>query len=107
MRKLVDICNEDRVKLMEGTKGTADQAVGFEDGKLTLNPGRIDPTNPAFEDSRKSLAAQFEFQGKSVIVVANHFNSKGGDQPLFGKNQPPVVGRSVGDLAGKPQPRVW
>lgn len=87
--------NEDRVKLMEGTKGTADQAVDFEDGRLTLNPGRIDPTNPAFEDSRKSLAAQFEFQGESVIVVANHFNSKGGDQPLFGKNQPPVLNSEV------------
>lgn len=87
--------NEDRVKLMEATKGTADQAVDFENGKLTLNPGRIDPTNHAYEDSRKSLAAQFEFQGESVIVVANHFNSKGGDQPLFGKNQPPVLKSEV------------
>lgn len=87
--------NKDRVKLMEGTKGTATEAVGFENGKLTLNPGRIDPTNPAFEDSRKSLAAQFEFQGESVIVVANHFNSKGGDQPLFGKHQPPVLKSEV------------
>lgn len=87
--------NEDRVELMEGTKGTADQAVGFENGKLTLNPGRIDPTNPAYRSSRKSLAAQFKFQGKSVIVVANHFNSKGGDQPLFGKNQPPVLKSEV------------
>lgn len=87
--------NEKRVELMEGTKGSADQAVGFENGKLTLNPGRIDPTNSAYESSRKSLAAQFKFQGKSVIVVANHFNSKGGDQPLFGKNQPPVLKSEV------------
>lgn len=87
--------NENRVELMEGTKGTADQAVGFENGKLTLNPGRIDPTNSAYASSRKSLAAQFKFQGKSVIVVANHFNSKGGDQPLFGKNQPPVLKSEV------------
>ena len=87
--------NPERVQLMDAPKGDADDSVGFEDGKLTLNPGRIDPTNPAFEDSRKSLAAQFEFQGKSVIVVANHFNSKGGDQPLFGKNQPPVLKSEV------------
>lgn len=87
--------NENRVELMEGTKGSADQAVGFENGKLTLNPGRIDPTNSAYASSRKSLAAQFKFQGKSVIVVANHFNSKGGDQPLFGKNQPPVLKSEV------------
>lgn len=82
---------KDRVSLTAAPKGTATQAVGFENGKLTLNPGRIDPTNPAFESSRKPLAAQFEFNGKSVIVVANHFNSKGGDLPLFGKVQPPVL----------------
>ena len=28
-------------------------------------------------------------------MVANHFNSKGGDQPLFGKNQPPVLSSEV------------
>ncbi|CAH0234316.1 Extracellular ribonuclease [Peribacillus sp. Bi96] len=83
--------NVDRVKLTEGTKGTATQSVAFKDGKLTLNPGRIEPTNSAFTSSRKPLAAQFEFKGESVVVVANHFNSKGGDQPLFGKNQPPVL----------------
>ncbi|MFE4708160.1 endonuclease [Peribacillus simplex] len=83
--------NVDRVQLTEGTKGTATQSVGFKDGKLTLNPGRIEPTDPAFTSSRKPLAAQFEFKGESVVVVANHFNSKGGDQPLFGKNQPPVL----------------
>ncbi|GGB59871.1 DUF6359 domain-containing protein [Fictibacillus barbaricus] len=86
------IYNPERVTLAEGSKGSATQAVGYNDGKLTLNPGRIDPTNPAFEDSRKPLAAQFMFKGESVIVVANHFNSKGGDQPLFGKNQPPFLG---------------
>ena len=87
--------NPERVTLTEGTKGTATQAVGFENGKLTLNPGRIDPTNTAFENSRKPLAAQFDFNGESVIVVANHFNSKGGDLPLFGKVQPPVLNSEV------------
>jgi uncharacterized protein len=86
----------DRVSLTTGApKGTATQSVGYENGKLTLNPGRIDPTNEAFNSSRKPLAAQFEFQGQSIIVVANHFNSKGGDQPLFGKNQPPVLSSEV------------
>ena len=87
--------NPERVTLSEGQKGTSTQAVGFENGQLTLNPGRIDPTNPAFDDSRKPLAAQFEFNGESVIVVANHFNSKGGDLPLFGKVQPPVLNSEV------------
>ena len=84
--------NPDRVSLAEGTKGDATTAVAYDNGSLTLNPGRIDPMNPAFDDSRKPLAAQFNFKGEDVIVVNNHFNSKGGDQPVFGKNQPPVLG---------------
>ncbi|PGD61544.1 endonuclease, partial [Bacillus toyonensis] len=52
--------NPERVSLMKGTKGTALQAVGFKNNKLTLNPGRIDPTNPAFHSSRKPLVAQFK-----------------------------------------------
>ncbi|MFJ5714125.1 endonuclease [Neobacillus sp. NPDC093127] len=88
--------NKDRVSLTAGAqKGTSTQAVGFENGKLTLNPGRIDPTNSAFNSSRKPLAAQFDFQGQNIIVVANHFNSKGGDQPLFGKTQPPVLSSEI------------
>lgn len=86
------IYNPDRVSLAEATKGTATQAVGYENGSLTLNPGRIDPTNDAFSSSRKPLAAEFTFNGEEVIVIANHFNSKGGDQPIFGKNQPPFLG---------------
>jgi 2',3'-cyclic-nucleotide 2'-phosphodiesterase (5'-nucleotidase family) len=84
--------NPERVSLAEGVKGGAAEAVGYEDGALTLNPGRIDPANAAFNSSRKPLAAQFEFNGEDVIVINNHFNSKGGDQPIFGKNQPPVLG---------------
>lgn len=82
--------NPDRVSLTEGTNpGNATTAVGYENGKLTLNPGRIDPTNSAFKSSRKPLAAQFDFKGESVIVIANHWNSKSGDTPLFGSIQPP------------------
>ena len=87
--------NPERVSLVEGTRGTATEAVDYENGQLTLNPGRIDPTNSAFNSSRKPLAAQFEFKGEKVIVIANHFNSKGGDQPLYGKNQPAVLGSEV------------
>ncbi|HKE52877.1 MAG TPA: endonuclease/exonuclease/phosphatase family protein, partial [Actinomycetes bacterium] len=59
--------------------------------QLTTSPGRIDPTNSAFNNSRKPLAAEFRFRGKTVFVVANHWNSKGGDNPLFGRFQPPVA----------------
>jgi predicted extracellular nuclease len=57
--------------------------------QLTLSPGRIEPGDPAFNASRKPLAGEFTWKGKTVIVVANHFNSKGGDEPLFGHLQPP------------------
>lgn len=82
--------NPERVQLTKDIPaGDATTAVAYENGKLTLNPGRIDPTNPAFNNSRKPLAAQFDFNGKSVVVIANHWNSKSGDTPLFGSTQPP------------------
>jgi len=56
---------------------------------LTFSPGRIDPGNTAWSASRKPLAGQFTWNGQTVFVIANHFNSKGGDQPLFGRFQPP------------------
>ncbi|HEX6468434.1 MAG TPA: endonuclease/exonuclease/phosphatase family protein [Streptosporangiaceae bacterium] len=59
--------------------------------RLTLSPGRIDPGNAAFADSRKPLAGEFTWRGRRLIVVANHWNSKGGDQPLFGRFQPPTL----------------
>ena len=57
---------------------------------LRYSPGRIDPTNPAFNSSRKPLAAEFLWRGRTVFAIANHFSSKSGDQPLFGRYQPPA-----------------
>ncbi|GAA2277853.1 endonuclease/exonuclease/phosphatase family protein [Streptomyces atrovirens] len=59
---------------------------------LTLSPGRVDPTSEAFDDSRKPLAGEFTFRGRTVIVIANHFASKGGDQGLTSQYQPPTRG---------------
>ncbi|MDW0112504.1 endonuclease [Sporosarcina saromensis] len=88
--------NPARVSLTQGMPhGDATTAAGYVDGKLTHNPGRIDPNNAAFANSRKPLAAQFDFQGESVVVIANHWNSKRGDTPLFGATQPPVYGSEV------------
>ncbi|MDA3645920.1 endonuclease/exonuclease/phosphatase family protein [Saccharopolyspora indica] len=56
---------------------------------LSASPGRIDPADDAWTASRKPLAGEFVFRGRTVLVVANHFNSKGGDQPLHGRLQPP------------------
>ncbi|WP_353048256.1 DUF6359 domain-containing protein [Planococcus sp. ISL-110] len=82
--------NPERVTLSEGTKGTATEDNSWIDGELALNPGRVQPI--AMPNTRKPIAAQFEFQGEQVVVIGAHLNSKGGDQPLFGQNQPPVLG---------------
>ncbi|MGX7111624.1 endonuclease/exonuclease/phosphatase family protein [Gemella cuniculi] len=50
----------------------------------------MDPTNPAFDKVRKSLAAEFEFKGERVVVIANHLKSKLGDDAIYGLNQPAV-----------------
>lgn len=86
------IYRKDRVSLVNKTKGDAVTAVKATSEGLSVNPGRIDPTNEAFKNSRKPLAAEFDFRGKKVIVIANHLNSKRGDGSLFGINQPPVNG---------------
>ena len=57
---------------------------------LKFNPGRVDPTSSAWQDSRKPLAGEFVFNGHVVFVIANHFVSKLGDDPLWGTDQPPV-----------------
>ena len=76
-------------------------AVASPTGQIMLNlgAGRIDPTNPAFTNSRKPLVTEFTVDGQQIIVIANHFNAKGGDQPLYGPTQPPVRGTEAQRLA--------
>jgi predicted extracellular nuclease len=62
--------------------------------RLSINPGRVDPQNPAWstpEGVRKPLAGEFRARGKTLFVIANHWKSKSGDQPLFGRFQPPSL----------------
>jgi predicted extracellular nuclease len=74
-----------------GDAVTPTQPVAHPSGiRLTLSPGRVDPLNPAWTSTRKPLAGEFRFRGKKVIAIVNHFSSKGGDDPLFGRFQPPV-----------------
>ena len=75
-----------------GTSTTPTGVVAGPGGpQLTVSPGRVDPTNPAFIDSRKPLVGEFMYNAHRLFVVANHFNSKGGDDPLFGYRQPPIL----------------
>ncbi len=69
--------NPDRVNLVGGSVRTV------------TNPQdqQTNPNNPFFA-SRLPLAATFTFNGEDVTVVNNHFSSKGGSSPLFGRIQP-------------------
>jgi hypothetical protein len=57
---------------------------------LTLSPGRIAPGDAAWAGTRKPVAGELTWQGRRIIVIANQwFPRTGDDQPLFGRNQPP------------------
>ena len=85
-----------------GLGGASDAASLEGEGKetrLTLSPGRVDPTNPCFagggsgalaEPTRKSLAAELRFGERTFFLVVNHLKSKRGDDGTFGATQPPI-----------------
>ena len=82
--------NPKRVTLVGKDKGGSEEAARFVNGHLEKNPARIDPTNVHFDKVRKSLAAEFEFKGERIVVIANHLKSKIGDDAIYGSNQPSV-----------------
>jgi predicted extracellular nuclease len=75
---------------------------------LAQSPGRIDPADPAWSgaetltdpgsgrsmpaaQSRKPLAAQFTWEGRTIFVINNHLTAKLQDDADFGRFQPPVL----------------
>ncbi|HYP40410.1 MAG TPA: S-layer homology domain-containing protein [Chloroflexia bacterium] len=74
-------CSTCNTTVISGTNGP----------ELSFSPGRIDPNNSAFNNSRKPLVGEFMYNGQRLFLIGNHFNSKGGDDPLFGRFQPPVL----------------
>ncbi|MCI3277182.1 endonuclease/exonuclease/phosphatase family protein [Streptomyces cylindrosporus] len=90
----VFLFNPERVSFTDRAGGDATTAVGVTKvhgkARLTASPGRIDPTNTAWNASRKPLVGEFVFRGQTVFVIANHLNSKGGDQGLTSQYQPVV-----------------
>jgi YVTN family beta-propeller protein len=86
--------NPARVSFVDRPGGGATVNTTAED-QLSSSPGRLLDTDlsngDAFARSRKPLVGEFIFQGQTVYVIGNHFNSKGGDQPLFGRFQPPTL----------------
>ncbi len=78
-----------------GGPTTATTVIDHPSGpRLSSSPGRVAPNNPAWstpEGVRKPLVGEFRAKGKKLFVIANHWKSKSGDQPLFGRFQPPVL----------------
>ncbi|KAI0090862.1 DNase I-like protein [Irpex rosettiformis] len=92
----------ERVSLVGGSpRGNATQATEAIKGKdeklsLSLNPGRINPLSPAWEDSRKPLAAMWQTTtGEHFYTVNVHFSSKRGSSPSHGNPRPPVNGHNA------------
>ena len=90
----VFLFNPERVSFVDRAGGDSTTAVGVTKvhgrAQLTASPGRIDPADEAWTSSRKPLAGEFVFRGRTVFVIANHLNSKGGDQGLTSQYQPPT-----------------
>lgn len=93
--RYIDIAPENN---QDGGAPGANIRVGF-----LYNPERVSfvksqaigKDNPIFANTRKSLAGFFKFNDQEILLVGNHLNSKRGDQPLYGKNQPVVFGSEV------------
>ncbi|MFJ3665776.1 endonuclease/exonuclease/phosphatase family protein [Streptomyces sp. NPDC090106] len=90
----VFLFNPKRVSFVDRAGGDATTATTVvktrKGATLTYSPGRINPTSTAWDSSRKPLVGEFVFHGESIFVIANHFNSKGGDQSLHSRYQPPT-----------------
>ena len=66
------------------------ERVNVNDGSIE----RVGEGNPDFDRSRKSLAAEFEVDGRRVLVVNNHLASRLGSSPWTADLETPVIGRA-------------
>lgn len=61
----------------------------------SLNPGRVDPASPAWEETRKPLAAAWQTTtGERFFTVNVHLSSKRDSSSAHGDARPPVNGHS-------------
>ncbi|MGW3495418.1 lamin tail domain-containing protein [Streptomyces sp. NPDC001020] len=100
--RIVFLFNPQRVSFVDRSGGDSTTAVeavadGKKGVKLSVSPGRINPTSSAWNSSRKPLVGEFVFRQKNqqFFVIGNHFNSKGGDQPVHGALQPPTLSSEI------------
>ena len=80
-------------RIGDGVRDAGDR-IAFDDGRIA---GEVNATD--WLTTRKSLLAEFRFNGNDVYAVANHLPSKGGSGEFWQLNQ---------DIdAGQPQNRDW
>ncbi|RAH77764.1 endonuclease/exonuclease/phosphatase family protein, partial [Aspergillus japonicus CBS 114.51] len=87
--------NPEVVRLRDANPGTSTTGTTVKSGgTLSYNPGLIDPTNEAWDASRKPLVAQWErADGRNTFYTINvHLSSKYGSTSLEGDLRPPVNG---------------
>lgn len=78
-----------------GDSTTANEVTTGDSGpELLYNPGLVDPTNEAWDATRKPLAAAWIASGasKPFFTVNVHWSSKGGGSSLQGDVRPPING---------------
>ncbi len=85
-----------RVTLTPGTAGTATDTVTVLEGPtLSFNPGRIEPNNGVFANSRKPIVAEFYFNENPLFIIGNHFVSQRGGNDDKREKQATAVGNFV------------
>ena len=94
--------NPSVIQLKKANPGSASDSVKVQKGSgflsgptLNFNPGRIDPSNSAWDDSRKPLVAHWEFKSvacrlSDFFTVNVHLGSKGGSTTIQGDARPPI-----------------
>lgn len=62
-----------------------------EEGGLSAaaEPERVEPGSAAWTSARKPLALRVEWRGRPLLLLANHWTSRLGDDSDFGARQPP------------------
>jgi predicted extracellular nuclease len=92
------LCNPGRVEFVDRGRAGPRTSIRFGmDASISHSPGRIAPTHSAFDGddakrydpARKPLVGEFLFDGRRLIIVNLHLRSKRGDDPMFGRRQPP------------------
>ncbi len=87
--RVVLLFDPSRAKV-EDRFATAGSATVVSGPHLHPNPALVQPSDAAFIKSRKPLAVELDIDGGRFFFIVCHLRSKGGDDSLFGRRQPPM-----------------